>query len=73
MKKRAIMFDPDNTIYPVGAISERLFGELSALVESDGEFAGDMERITATGANRKTVQLFIPYPGGYWFGTTFFF
>jgi len=56
MKKKAIIFDLDNTIYPVAAISERLFGELFALIESKGEFTGDMERIKY-GINRKPFQV----------------
>jgi putative hydrolase of the HAD superfamily len=44
-KKKAIIFDLDNTIYPVSSISEQLFAELFSIIEADGRFAGDFSAV----------------------------
>lgn len=45
MKKKAIIFDLDNTIYPVSSIGEKLFDDLFRLIEEDGRFSGDFDNI----------------------------
>lgn len=45
MKKKAIILDLDNTIFPVDSIGERLFRDFFKLVEDSGEFEGDMEQL----------------------------
>jgi len=43
--KRAIIFDLDNTIYPVSSIGEKLFKSLFQLIVENGEYNGDFEKI----------------------------
>ena len=45
MRKKAIILDLDNTIYPVSAIGHELFKSLFALIEKRGEYNGDLEEI----------------------------
>lgn len=45
MKKRAIIIDLDNTIYPVSSIGEKLFKSLFELIQEKGEYTGDLEII----------------------------
>ncbi|MHC2991621.1 haloacid dehalogenase [Pontibacter sp. HJ8] len=45
MRKKAIILDLDNTIYPVSAIGEKLFKSLFALIEENGEYEGNFEEI----------------------------
>lgn len=45
MRKKAIILDLDNTIYPVSAISGKLFKPLFELIRSCGEYSGDIEVI----------------------------
>ena len=45
MRKKAIIFDLDNTLYPVQSIGEELFAELFALIEADGEHKEQIEQI----------------------------
>jgi putative hydrolase of the HAD superfamily len=42
MKKKAIIIDLDNTIYPVSATTEKLFPELFRMLKNDGRFKGDL-------------------------------
>jgi|SRR5690554_813869 len=44
-KKRAIVFDLDNTIYPVASIGNKLFSEVYKLIEQDGRYTGSLEEI----------------------------
>ena len=44
-KRKAIIFDLDNTIYPVSSIGEQLFRELFSLIESDGRYSGDFSAV----------------------------
>lgn len=46
--KKAIIFDLDNTIYPVSSIGDNLFTELYKLIEEDGRYIGDLDVIKAT-------------------------
>jgi putative hydrolase of the HAD superfamily len=39
-RKKAIIFDLDNTIYPVASIGESLFSEMFLLIERDGRYRG---------------------------------
>ena len=41
IKKKAAIFDLDNTIYPVSAIGEQLFKGLFNLIKTDGRYQGD--------------------------------
>jgi len=43
--KRAIIFDLDNTIYPVSAIGDKLFKSLFQLIAEKGEYTGDFDEI----------------------------
>jgi len=43
--KRAIIFDLDNTIYPVSSIGEKLFNSLFQLIVKNGEYTGDFDII----------------------------
>jgi len=43
--KRAIIFDLDNTIYPVSSIGDKLFKSLFQLIAENGEYAGDFDEI----------------------------
>jgi len=45
MKKKAIIFDLDNTIYPVSSIGDKLFKALFALINESGEYTGDFNKI----------------------------
>jgi putative hydrolase of the HAD superfamily len=45
MPKKAIIFDLDNTIYPVNAIGEKLFSVLFAMISESGEYTGDFEQL----------------------------
>jgi len=44
-KKKAIIFDLDNTIYPVSSIGEHLFDNLFRLIEVDGRYRGHFDTI----------------------------
>jgi len=44
-KKKAIIFDLDNTIYPVHAIGDKLFADLFAIIEQSGAYQGEMAEI----------------------------
>jgi len=43
--KRAIIFDLDNTIYPVSSIGDKLFKSLFQLIVENGEYAGNFDEI----------------------------
>ena len=43
--KKAIIFDLDNTIYPVSSIGEELFRDVFVMIEDDGRFEGDFEDV----------------------------
>lgn len=43
--KKAIIFDLDNTIYPVASIGEEVFEDLFKIIEQDGNFEGDFEDV----------------------------
>lgn len=43
--KKAIIFDLDNTIYPVSSIGDKLFNDLFKLIEEDGRYIGSLEVI----------------------------
>jgi len=45
MRKKAIIFDLDNTIYPVNSIGDRLFKSLFSLIHESGEYSGDFDQI----------------------------
>ncbi|WP_297093641.1 HAD family hydrolase [uncultured Draconibacterium sp.] len=45
MNKTVLIFDLDNTIYPVSSIAEKLFEKLYAVIENSGEYKGDLEAI----------------------------
>lgn len=45
MAKRAVIFDLDNTIYPVHSIGAELFATLFRLIEEEGSHADRMDRI----------------------------
>ena len=45
MKKRAIIFDLDNTLYAVDSIGEKLFFDLFKLITSDGRHATQIDNI----------------------------
>lgn len=45
MKKKAIILDLDNTIYPVSSIGDRLFKSLFSLILESGEYTGDFEQV----------------------------
>ncbi|MDN3657897.1 HAD family hydrolase [Ferruginibacter paludis] len=47
MTKKAIIFDLDNTIYPVAAIGDQLFKSLFRTIEKDGNYQGTMGEIKA--------------------------
>ncbi|WP_400261175.1 HAD family hydrolase [Sphingobacterium sp. SG20118] len=43
--KKAIIFDLDNTIYPVSSIAGNLFSDLFKLIEQDGRYIGSLEAV----------------------------
>ena len=45
MKKKAIIYDLDNTLYPVSAIGEKLFGPLFDLILQSGNHNHEMDAI----------------------------
>jgi len=45
MRKKAIILDLDNTIYPVSSIGDRLFKSLFSLILESGEYSGEFEQI----------------------------
>jgi putative hydrolase of the HAD superfamily len=45
MRKKAIILDLDNTIYPVSSIGDRLFKSLFTIILESGEYTGDFEQI----------------------------
>lgn len=45
MPKKAIIYDLDNTIFPVSSIGDKLFGPLFDLIEASGEHNGTMDAI----------------------------
>lgn len=45
MKKKAIIFDLDNTIYPVAAIGHQLFADLFQMIAMHGGYEGAIEDI----------------------------
>ncbi|MEJ6980415.1 HAD family hydrolase [Pedobacter sp. P351] len=47
MKKKALIFDLDNTIYPVTSIGNKLFKSLFERIEESGEYEGDLTEIKA--------------------------
>ncbi|KAA9325603.1 HAD family hydrolase [Adhaeribacter soli] len=44
-KKKAIILDLDNTLFPTSSIGDELFAPLYKLIEEDGNFSGDLETI----------------------------
>lgn len=47
MKKKALILDLDNTIFPVPAAGDRIFGSLFRLIKEDGGYSGDFDEIRA--------------------------
>jgi putative hydrolase of the HAD superfamily len=47
MNKKAIIYDLDNTIYPVSSIGEQLFASLFELIHHSGEYEDNFEAIKA--------------------------
>jgi putative hydrolase of the HAD superfamily len=47
MRKKAIILDLDNTIYPVSSIGDKLFKSLLHLISDSGEYTGDFNEIKA--------------------------
>ena len=45
MKKKAIIIDLDNTVYPVSSIGEELFRPLFQLIEDSGDYTGELDEI----------------------------
>jgi putative hydrolase of the HAD superfamily len=45
MRKKAIILDLDNTIYPVSAIGDKLFQSLFSLIKKSGAYQGNLEEI----------------------------
>ncbi|WP_320112875.1 HAD family hydrolase [Draconibacterium orientale] len=45
MSKSVLIFDLDNTVYPVSSIAEKLFEKLFAVIEKSGEYKGDFEAV----------------------------
>ena len=45
MRKKAIILDLDNTIYPVSSIGDRLFKSLFQLIRESGEYSGHFNQI----------------------------
>ena len=45
MPKKAIIYDLDNTVFPVSAIGDKLFGPLFDLIESSGQHNNSMDAI----------------------------
>jgi putative hydrolase of the HAD superfamily len=45
MRKKAIILDLDNTIYPVSAIGDKLFQELFEFIEQSGAYKGSLVEI----------------------------
>jgi len=45
MRKKAIILDLDNTIYPVSSIGDRLFKTLFSIIYNSGEYSGDFDKI----------------------------
>lgn len=45
MYKKTIIFDLDNTIFPVASIGEKLYAALLKLIENDGRYTGDFNLI----------------------------
>lgn len=45
IKKKAIVFDMDNTIYPVASIGNKLFSDVYKLIEQDGRYTGSLDEI----------------------------
>lgn len=45
MRKKAVILDLDNTIYPVSLIGDKLFKSLFSLIEESGEYKGNFENI----------------------------
>ncbi|MCU7551030.1 HAD family hydrolase [Chitinophagaceae bacterium LB-8] len=56
MNKKAIIFDLDNTIYPVSSIGDKLFASLYQLIHDSGEHEENFEDIKAD-ILRKPFQL----------------
>jgi putative hydrolase of the HAD superfamily len=44
MKKKAIILDLDNTLFPTSAIGDELFAPLFKLIEESKDFSGDLEK-----------------------------
>ena len=47
MRKKAIILDLDNTIYPVSSIGDKLFKTLFDLISRSGEYTGEFNQIKA--------------------------
>lgn len=45
MHKKALIYDLDNTIYPVASIGKDLFAPLYALIQESGQFDGSFDQI----------------------------
>ena len=45
IRKKAIILDLDNTIYPVSSIGDRLFKSLFSIILESGEYTGEFEQI----------------------------
>lgn len=56
VKKKAIIFDLDNTIYPVSSIGGRLFRDLFTMIQEDGRFEGSFEEVKEA-IQRKAFQV----------------
>lgn len=56
MIKKALIFDLDNTIYPVASIGDHLFARLFKLIEEDGRYHGDFQAVK-NAIQRKPFQV----------------
>ena len=45
MTKKVLILDLDNTVFPVSAIGEELFGALFQMIRNNGEYQGDFDQI----------------------------
>jgi putative hydrolase of the HAD superfamily len=57
MRKKAIILDLDNTIYPVHSIADEVFGSLFEMIEGDGQHSNDMQKIKAEIMRRPFQQV----------------
>ena len=61
MKKKALILDLDNTLFPTSAIGDELFAPLYELLERDGNFAGHLETIKQEMTRRPFQKLVLEF------------